>query len=164
GVELDALLTAGVRPRFYPVHRDLEVDVDEVARLIGPTTAAVYIIHYAGFSAPVKALAALCRERGIRLIEDAALALLSQVDDHPPPPQLPETGGTSELGIASHQRRPAGWGMSALLPVQDQAPRAAFASGPDARGRDRRVLAGSAPDDPARRLPRGGRDPENRAV
>ena len=83
GVELDALLTAGVRPRFYPVHRDLEVDVDEVARLIGPTTAAVYVIHYAGFSAPVKALAALCRERGIRLIEDAALALLSQVDDHP---------------------------------------------------------------------------------
>jgi perosamine synthetase len=82
-VELDALLAAGAQVRFYPVHRELRVDVDEVARMIGPRTAAVYVIHYGGFPGPIQALAALCRERGIRLIEDAALALLSKVDDRP---------------------------------------------------------------------------------
>jgi len=82
-VELDALVAAGVQVRFYPVHRGLRVEVDEVARLIGPRSAAVYVIHYAGFPAPIEALAALCRERGLRLIEDAALALLSQSGGRP---------------------------------------------------------------------------------
>ncbi len=82
-VELDALVAAGVQVRFYPVHDGLRVDVDEVARLIGPSTAAVYVIHYAGFPGPVEALAALCRDRGLRLIEDAALALLSQAGERP---------------------------------------------------------------------------------
>jgi hypothetical protein len=82
-VELDALVAAGVQVRFYPVHKGLRVDVDEVARLIGPSSAAVYVIHYAGFPGPVEGLAALCRERGLRLIEDAALALLSQSGGRP---------------------------------------------------------------------------------
>lgn len=82
-VELDALLAAGVRPRFYPVHEKMQVDIDEVARLVEPQTAAIYVIHYGGFPGPVAELADLCRARGIRLIEDAALALLSRLGDRP---------------------------------------------------------------------------------
>src|SRR5690606_23210046 len=77
GVELDALLEAGARVRFYPVDRRMQVDPRQVVQRIGKETAAVYLIHYVGFPGPVEELAAICEERGVRLIEDCALALLS---------------------------------------------------------------------------------------
>jgi len=83
GVELQALLAAGVRPRFYPVHGNMEVRAEEVISAITPETRAVYVIHYLGFPGPVEQLAEECRERGLPLIEDCALALLSCQDDQP---------------------------------------------------------------------------------
>lgn len=83
GVELEALLEAGVRPRFYPVDRRMQVDPDEVVRRIGNETAAVYLIHYLGFPGPVEELAAACEEKGVKLIEDCALALLSSAGERP---------------------------------------------------------------------------------
>lgn len=83
GVELEALLAAGVIPRFYPVHERMRVDPSEVIERIGPETRAVYLIHYAGFPGPVEELAAACREKGILLLEDCALALLSSLGDRP---------------------------------------------------------------------------------
>lgn len=83
GVELDALLEAGVRPRFYPVDRRMQVDPQEVIDRIGKETAAVYLIHYLGFPGPAEELAAACAERGIKLIEDCALALLSCAGERP---------------------------------------------------------------------------------
>ncbi len=82
-VELDALVAAGARPRFFPVGDDLRVDPDAIAARIGPSTAAVYLIHYAGFPGTVDALSELCRERGLLLIEDCAHALLSSLGDRP---------------------------------------------------------------------------------
>jgi dTDP-4-amino-4,6-dideoxygalactose transaminase len=79
GVELEALLAAGVRPRFYPVRSGMRVEPDDVARALTPQTRAVYLIHYAGFPGPVDAVQAICRERGLVFIEDCALALLSKV-------------------------------------------------------------------------------------
>lgn len=83
GVELEALLEAGVRPRFYPVDRRMQVDPQEVIGRIGDETAAVYLIHYLGFPGPAEELAAACAERGIKLIEDCALALLSSAGERP---------------------------------------------------------------------------------
>src|SRR5690606_23065262 len=83
GVELDALLEAGARVRFYPVDRRMQVDPREVVQRIGKETAAVYLIHYVGFPGPVEELAAICEERGVRLIEDCALALLSCLGERP---------------------------------------------------------------------------------
>jgi dTDP-4-amino-4,6-dideoxygalactose transaminase len=82
-VELDALLAAGARVTFYPVGADLRLDPQQVADRIGSRTAAVYVIHYAGFPAPIRALASLCRDRGLALIEDCAHALLSHDDGQP---------------------------------------------------------------------------------
>src|SRR5205814_8309339 len=39
-VELDALVAAGVRPRFFPVRDRLRVDPADIATRIGPSTAA----------------------------------------------------------------------------------------------------------------------------
>ncbi len=83
GVELEALLAAGARPKFYPVRAGMRVEVDEVAALIGPETKAIYLIHYVGFPGPVVELRRLCDERELWLIEDCALALLSRQGEQP---------------------------------------------------------------------------------
>jgi perosamine synthetase len=82
-VELEALVAAEARPRFYPVGDDLRVDPDAIRARIGPSTAAVYLIHYAGFPGAVEAVSELCRERGLLLIEDCAHALLSSLGERP---------------------------------------------------------------------------------
>ncbi len=83
GVELEALLEAGVRPKFFPVHERMRVDAKDVIERIGPETKAVYLIHYVGFPAPVEEIAAACRERNVLLIEDCALSLLSSSNGKP---------------------------------------------------------------------------------
>ncbi|AKU90661.1 DegT/DnrJ/EryC1/StrS family aminotransferase [Vulgatibacter incomptus] len=83
GVELEALLAAGVRPKFYPVGPRMQVDPAEVVARIGPDTRAIYLIHYVGFPGPVDELAEVCRERELLFVEDCALALLSCVGDRP---------------------------------------------------------------------------------
>ncbi|MGQ0665975.1 MAG: DegT/DnrJ/EryC1/StrS family aminotransferase [Nitrospiraceae bacterium] len=83
GVELDALLAAGVRPSFFPVDGRMRVDSKEIVARIGPDTRAVYLIHYLGFPGPVREIVEICRERKLLLIEDCALALLSRLDDQP---------------------------------------------------------------------------------
>lgn len=83
GVELEALLEAGVRPRFFPVHDKMRVDAAEVISMIRPETRAVYLIHYAGFPVPIEEIAAACKERDVLLIEDCALSLLSSDGSRP---------------------------------------------------------------------------------
>ena len=51
---------------------DWNIDPTDVARKITPRTKAVMIVHYAGYSCNMDALVALCRERGLSLIEDCA--------------------------------------------------------------------------------------------
>lgn len=83
GVELDPLLAAGIRPSFFPVDGQMQVRCEEVLSRISPRTRAVYLTHYLGFPGPVREIAEACRERGIPLIEDCALAFLSRLGDRP---------------------------------------------------------------------------------
>jgi dTDP-4-amino-4,6-dideoxygalactose transaminase len=83
GVEVEALTAAGVRPRFYPVRSRMRVDPQDVLDRLTPETRAIYLIHYVGFPGPARDLQAICRERGILLIEDCALGLLSKLDHEP---------------------------------------------------------------------------------
>ena len=78
GVEIEALLAADVRLRFYPVDRNMQVDAAQVEALVTSKTSAIYLIHYLGFPGPVEALRTACDTHGIKLIEDCALALLSE--------------------------------------------------------------------------------------
>ena len=83
GAELEALLAAGVKIRFFPVRRGIRVHAQDIAARITPQTRVVFLIHYSGFPGPVEEVAALCRERGLRLIEDCALAFLCSHGDRP---------------------------------------------------------------------------------
>src|SRR5262245_4223357 len=72
----NAVVYQGGRPVFADVRADtLNVDPEDVASKLGPRTRAVAAVDYAGQPADLDALAALSRDRGIVLVEDAAHAL-----------------------------------------------------------------------------------------
>ena len=78
GSEVDPLRDAGLAVRLYPLDRNLRIDPGKLERMIGPRTRAIYLTHFFGFLHPDAArLRALCDRRGLWLIEDCALSLLS---------------------------------------------------------------------------------------
>lgn len=85
GNEIRAIRAAGATPRYYPIRRTLEPDLNELARLctVDPPPRALFVIHYLGWPQPMEALTALCRQHGLLLIEDCALSLLSEIDGRP---------------------------------------------------------------------------------
>jgi hypothetical protein len=93
-VELDVLRQAGLDIVFYGIDRRLGIDPDELRRLAGPKTCAVYVIHYFGFPQPLEDLQGLCTSRGWHLIEDCAQALFTRCGGVP-------AGTTGDIGIFS---------------------------------------------------------------
>jgi len=83
GVEIEALIDAGARVRFYGIGPHFEVDLAEVRAKIGPDTRALYLTHFLGFPGPVREMKALAAEHGLPLVEDCALALFSADGDLP---------------------------------------------------------------------------------
>ncbi len=53
---------------------DWNVSALSIEQCITPRTKAVIVVHYAGFPCEMDAITKLCRERGIRVVEDAAHA------------------------------------------------------------------------------------------
>lgn len=83
GVEVEALVEAGVRLRFYNVERSFRADLADIVARITPQTRAIYVTHFVGFPQPMDELLSIARTRGLKLIEDCALALFS-CDGHKP--------------------------------------------------------------------------------
>ncbi|WP_033344001.1 DegT/DnrJ/EryC1/StrS family aminotransferase [Catenuloplanes japonicus] len=78
----NAIAATGARPVFCDVDpRTLNPSRADVERALTPRTKAVSLLHYAGYPGDVVAIAELCRERGITLIEDSACAPASAVGD-----------------------------------------------------------------------------------
>lgn len=84
GNEVLAMRAAGATIHYCSVSRDMQLDPTEVERLCDIHNPDVlYVIHYLGWPQPIQQLADLCRRRGMVLIEDCALALLSELDGRP---------------------------------------------------------------------------------
>lgn len=84
GNEVLAIRAAGARIHYVPVGRRMELDPEEIARRCDDLRPDVlYVIHYLGWAQPMPALVELCRRRGMRLVEDCALALLSELEGQP---------------------------------------------------------------------------------
>jgi len=64
---------------------ELTLDIDDVERKITPRTRAVVPVHYAGQPCAMERLIAICRPRGIAIVEDVAHAPLADalVGDRP---------------------------------------------------------------------------------
>ena len=84
GNEVLALEAAGALIRYFPVGHDGQVNVADIDRLCDVHQPDVlYVIHYLGWPQPIRSLAELARRRGIWLVEDCALALLSDAGTQP---------------------------------------------------------------------------------
>lgn len=83
GSEVEALLRAGLAPRWYEGTPALEPDDDELERLLGPATRALHLTHYLGFPQDAPRWRRWCDERGLLLLEDAAQAWLAELPEGP---------------------------------------------------------------------------------
>jgi dTDP-4-amino-4,6-dideoxygalactose transaminase len=83
GNEVGAIRAAGASITYYPIHRSLEPDLDALAQLCTPQTRALFVIHFLGWPQPMAELVSFCRSRGLVLVEDCALALLSESEGRP---------------------------------------------------------------------------------
>ncbi len=71
-----SILHAGAEPVFADVKslNDWTLDPEDVERKITGKTRAVIVMHYGGFACDMTAIGKLARERGLKVIEDAAHA------------------------------------------------------------------------------------------
>jgi dTDP-4-amino-4,6-dideoxygalactose transaminase len=83
GVEVDTLLAAGAKLRFYPVDINMRARPEDIVSRLTRETRVIYVIHFLGFPGPVEELTEICSRRGLTLIEDCALSLLSKLGDRP---------------------------------------------------------------------------------
>jgi len=79
GNEILAMRAAGARIQYCPVDRQMQVDPERVEELCARHNPdLLYVIHYVGWPQPMPALLDICRRRGMLLVEDCALSLLSE--------------------------------------------------------------------------------------
>ncbi|MDS1270791.1 DegT/DnrJ/EryC1/StrS family aminotransferase [Lipingzhangella sp. LS1_29] len=75
----NAVADSGARPVFCDVDpHSLNPRVADVEQALTPRTRAVFLLHYGGHPGEVAAIAQLCRDRGVSLVEDAACAVASR--------------------------------------------------------------------------------------
>ncbi len=93
GNEVRAIRNAGAQIVWYPVTRDFRIDMQTLRRLCREHEAHVlFVIHYAGWPQPVEALRELCQEHDLLLVEDCALAFLTEINGRP-------AGSVGDYGI-----------------------------------------------------------------
>ena len=84
GNEILAIRAARAQIQYCPVDRGMQMDPDMVERLCARHNPDVlYVIHYVGWPQPMPALRDICRRRGMLLVEDCALSLLSETREGP---------------------------------------------------------------------------------
>jgi len=83
GSEIEALLAAGLKCRFYCATETLEPDERELDSLLTDRVRALHLTHYLGFPQDSKRWRRWCDDRGLILIEDVAQAWLSSRDGLP---------------------------------------------------------------------------------
>lgn len=76
---VNAIRYVGARPVFADIcgEHDLTIDPQDIGRRITPKTRAIVVMHYAGFPCAMDEIMHLAREHGLKVIEDACHAPLS---------------------------------------------------------------------------------------
>lgn len=60
---------------FADTDYDLNINIEDVIKKITPKTKAIVFVHFGGNNRGLRELLAICKDRGIKLIEDAAQAI-----------------------------------------------------------------------------------------
>jgi perosamine synthetase len=78
GHEIEPFIRAGCEVGLYRVAPDLQIDLDDIRKRLGPQVKALLVTHYFGFpQLQLAALQHLCKQNGTLLVEDCAHALFS---------------------------------------------------------------------------------------
>src|SRR5215831_16419000 len=76
---INAYVLRGGRPIFADVRPDtLNIDENQIERLITPRTKAIVVVHYAGVSCNMDAIMKIADARGIAVVEDNAHGLFAK--------------------------------------------------------------------------------------
>ncbi len=78
-----SIALSGARPVFADVTDDFTIDPADIERKITPRTKAIMPVHLTGRCAPMDAILAIARRRGLAVIEDAAQAAGARFNDTP---------------------------------------------------------------------------------
>jgi perosamine synthetase len=81
GVEIETLLVAGYRLRYYRLDEHLGIDFADLERRVDKTVSALHVIHYFGFAQPLEPIRRFCEAHRLKLIEDCALSLFTRDND-----------------------------------------------------------------------------------
>ena len=76
---VEPVLQYGAHVTFYNVCRDCAPDFEDIAAKVTPATKAVVVIHYFGFPQPMREWQDFCQAHGLKLIEDCAHVLASEL-------------------------------------------------------------------------------------
>jgi dTDP-4-amino-4,6-dideoxygalactose transaminase len=77
GVEVEAILRAGLEVGFYPLKDNLEIDCVWLENNLTQDVGAILIIHFFGFPQPLTEIRSFCQRKNLFVIEDCAHALYS---------------------------------------------------------------------------------------
>jgi dTDP-4-amino-4,6-dideoxygalactose transaminase len=112
----NAFVLRGGVPVFVDIRPDtLNLDERLVEAAITPRTKAIVAVHYAGQACAMDALQAICKRHGLRLIEDAAQAIMSHDQDR-------ALGTIGDLGCLSfHETKNVISGEGGALLINDPA-------------------------------------------
>ncbi len=83
GNEVAAVRATGTPIVYYSIGRNLQPDLDQLSFLARGGARVLYVIHFIGWPQPMEEIVDLCRTRGLILVEDCALSLLSQSSGQP---------------------------------------------------------------------------------
>jgi dTDP-4-amino-4,6-dideoxygalactose transaminase len=77
---VNAVRYVGATPLFCDIvsEHDLTIDPEMAAQLVTPRTKAIVVMHYGGFPCRMDEIMALAQRHGLKVIEDAAHAPLSE--------------------------------------------------------------------------------------
>ncbi|WP_269499413.1 DegT/DnrJ/EryC1/StrS family aminotransferase [Castellaniella sp. S9] len=93
---VSAIVRAGAIPRLVDIDDTFCLDPEDLERKIGPHTRAVLCVHMSGAPGRIDRIAALCRARGLALIEDCAQTAGASFQGTP-------VGRFGDIGIFSFQ-------------------------------------------------------------
>lgn len=97
-------VAAGAVPVFADICSlgEPTIDPERVARLLTARTKAVVVMHYGGHLGRMTALAELCQQHGIALVEDACHAVgADYLDSAGRPPHGRKAGNIGDIGVFS---------------------------------------------------------------
>jgi perosamine synthetase len=104
---VEPVLRAGWKVRFYHVRSDLSLDLKDLECQLSSEVAAILVIHFLGFPAPLEKVLRMSRALGCYLIEDWAHSFLRG-----PQPHLPgDQGDFALFSFYKHSPSFAGGGL-----------------------------------------------------